>query len=268
MRIHVALTPAEFAACALEGSSALVVDVLRATTTVVAACLAGCRAVVPVRDPEEARRRAAEWPREQVVLAGERGGDPPPGFDLGNSPLEFTAARVGGRTVVLTTTNGTNAMLAAGRADRAALAALTNVDAAARWAREGARDVVVLCSGEQGAFALEDAVCAGLLVERLASVADECTDAAVATRRLAQHYATRLDALRQDSRWARRLSNAHRDADLDVCLHLAGLDCVPVLEDGAIRSLGRPAATSVDANGAAGAGAGVVSGAPLEERRR
>jgi 2-phosphosulfolactate phosphatase len=266
MRIHVALTPAEFAACALEGSSVLVVDVLRATTTVVAACLAGCRAVVPVRDPEEARRRAAQWPRGQVVLAGERGGDPPPGFDLGNSPLEFTAARVGGRTVVLTTTNGTNAMLAAGRADRAALAALTNVDAAARWAREGGRDVVVLCSGEQGNFALEDAVCAGFLVERLAVPASECSDAAVATRCLAQHYATRLDTLREDSRWARRLANAHRQADLDACLRLAGLDCVPVLEDGMIRSAPGPEAPAGATNGAAGAGAlGEIAG---EERRR
>ena len=104
MRVHVALSPSEFADAPVSGRAVLAVDVLRATSAAVAACESGCRRVVPV--PDEA---AAEALRDGagVVLAGERGGHPIPGFDLGNSPEEFTRARVEGRTVVLTTTNGT-----------------------------------------------------------------------------------------------------------------------------------------------------------------
>ena len=161
-----ALTPAEFSDAPLPGRVALAVDVLRATTASVAACDAGCRRLVPVPDAEAAEAMAARDGTD-TVLAGERGGEALAGFDLGNSPAEFTADRVGGRTVVLTTTNGTAAMLTAARAAAAGLAALTNVTAAARWALEQGRDVTILCAGDNGAFSLEDTVCAGLLVARL-----------------------------------------------------------------------------------------------------
>jgi 2-phosphosulfolactate phosphatase len=117
MRVHVALTPAEFADAPLAGCVALAVDVLRATTASVAACDAGCRRLVPVPDAEAAEAMAARDGTD-TVLAGERGGEALAGFDLGNSPAEFTAERVGGRTVVLTTTNGTAAMLTAARPPR------------------------------------------------------------------------------------------------------------------------------------------------------
>src|SRR5260370_27241060 len=109
MRVHVALTPADASGLALAGWAAVVVDVLRATTTVVAACTAGCARVIPVADVNAAHERARQFPDGEVLLAGERGGEPIAGFHLGNSPLEFTSERVGGRTVLLTTTNGTAA---------------------------------------------------------------------------------------------------------------------------------------------------------------
>ena len=133
MRVHVALMPGEFPDLKLEGRVALVVDVFRATSMVVAAFSAGCARVIPVASAVAAREKAAAMAPEPVLLAGERGGDPIEGFDLGNSPLDCTADRVGGRTLVLTTTNGTNAMLKAGEAEAAAIAALTNVGASARW---------------------------------------------------------------------------------------------------------------------------------------
>ena len=116
MHVHVALSPAEFAGAPLERRTALVVDVIRASTTVVAACAAGCRRIVPVRDRAAALRAADALGATGVLLAGERHGETIAGFDLGNSPLEYTADRVSGRTVVLTTTNGTAAMLEAQRA--------------------------------------------------------------------------------------------------------------------------------------------------------
>jgi 2-phosphosulfolactate phosphatase len=98
-----------------------------------------------------AREGRGHGSRKPVLLAGERGGDPIEGFDLGNSPLDCTADRVGGRTLVLTTTNGTNAMLKAGEAEAAAIAALTNVGAAARWAVARGRDITCSARASRGA---------------------------------------------------------------------------------------------------------------------
>jgi len=236
MRVHVALTPGEFPDLALGGRVALVVDVLRATSTVVAAFDAGCARVIPVADAVAARERFRALAPEPVLLAGERGGDRIDGFDLGNSPLDCSPESVGGRSILLTTTNGTAAMLKAEQADAAALAALTNVGAAARWAVSTGRDVTVLCAGEKGGFSLEDAVCAGLLAEGIARTAPGATlsDAAQAARCLGILYGARLDRLRSDSNWARHLEARARGADLDCCLRLDTSEIVPVLANGAI----------------------------------
>ena len=237
MHVHVALGPVEFASADLAGRAALVVDVLRATTSVVAACAAGCRSIIPVPDEAAARRVAARFPSGECLLAGERGGDPIPGFDLGNSPLEYTRDRVQGRVIVLTTTNGTRAMLAAEGAAAVAVASLTNAAAAARWARETGADITVLCAGEKGSFCLEDAVCAGFLVEALAAHASNgqrLSDAAVAARRIAGAYAGRLERLVEDAAWARHLHKAGRTEDFAACLALSTVEQVPVRSGGAI----------------------------------
>src|SRR5262249_59770555 len=100
MRVHVALTPADASGLALDGWTAVVVDVMRATTTVVAACAAGCARVIPVADVDAARACARQFPDREVLVAGERGGQPIAGFHLGNSPFEFTREPVSGRTVL------------------------------------------------------------------------------------------------------------------------------------------------------------------------
>jgi 2-phosphosulfolactate phosphatase len=236
VRIHVALGPAEFPALDLTGQSVLVVDVLRATTTVVAAFEAGCRRVIPVADPAAARARALDIPPDERLLAGERNGDRIADFDLGNSPLEYVSERVRGRTIVLTTTNGTAAMLAAGPAARGAIGALVNIEAAVRWCLAEPRDVTVLCAGEKGQFALEDAVCAGLMVEHLLAARPDAasSDAATAAQRLGQFYGPRLDRLAAEARWARSLHAKGRAVDLAACLKLGGASLVPELAQGVI----------------------------------
>jgi len=244
MRAHVALTPAEFPDAPLSGRVALAVDVLRATTASVAACDAGCRRVVPVPDAEAAEATAARDGTD-TVLAGERGGEALAGFHLGNSPAEFTADRVGGRTVVLTTTNGTAAMLTASRAAAAGLAALTNVTAAARWALEQDRDVSILCAGDNGAFSLEDTVCAGLLAARLADASPGAvlSEGAQAALGVGRHYAARLDRLAEDASWARKLQRLGRTADLAWCLRADVSLMVPVFVAGGFVP-GRAASTA------------------------
>lgn len=219
MRIHVAFTPAE----AARVPTAIVVDVLRATSTIAQALAAGYRRVFCCAEVEEAlalRERLGE-----AVLGGERQMERIPGFDLGNSPREFCMPR--GETLVLTTTNGTRAIVAAAAASEEVLVgSLLNLEAVARAARERGDDVEVVCAGLQGRFTLDDAYCAGRIAEL---VGGERTDAAEAAVRLARSFASAEDGLRacgnplhagieEDLAWCAR------ESVLDVVPRLAGVD--------------------------------------------
>ena len=214
----------------LGGATVLVVDVLRASTTMIVALANGCAGITPVADAVEARRLARAHGANGALVAGERRGAPLAGFHLGNSPLEFTRACVGGKTVFFTTSNGTRALLAAREGAAVGVAAFVNLTAAAAWAAGKARDVVVLCAGERGARSLEDHVCAGLLVERLAVAAAGAQLSAAAREAQAdgRRYVRDLARLGADSAWARRLAAAGRGRDVAACLRLDTTTLVPV----------------------------------------
>jgi 2-phosphosulfolactate phosphatase len=228
VRVEVALTPAAVRADALAGASALVIDVLRASTSMVTALANGCLALVPVAEVDDARRRAAALPG--ALLAGERGGDPPDGFDLGNSPLEFTRDRVGGRTLVFTTSNGTRALLAARPATAIGVASFANWTAAADWALAQGRDLVLVCAGELGGRALEDEICAGLLVERFLRQAPRAVPGpeAAAAAEAGRAYAGDLGRLGRDAPHARHLTAHGRGSDVTACLTLDAFALVPL----------------------------------------
>ena len=227
MRIDVAATPDGLQAAAVAAATVLVIDVLRASTCIVTALANGCEGIVPVASPEEARRRAATL--EKSLIAGERRGEPLEGFDLGNSPLEFTRGRVGGRTIVMTTSNGTRALVAARPAAAVGVAAFINHAAAVAWAQAGSRDVLLLCAGERGARSLEDYVCAGMLVERLAAAEPGATPTSEAERALgaARPYGKDVGRLAHDSSWARHLASVGRGRDVAACLALDTRTLVP-----------------------------------------
>ena len=134
---------------ALAGGTAVVIDVLRASTTIIYALQAGANAVIPCQEIDEARRIAAGFSPDEKILGGERGGMPIEGFDLGNSPEEFTPERVRGKTVVFTTTNGTQALLHVKRAKRILLGAFVNATAVVQHLK-GQEDVHLLCAGTDG----------------------------------------------------------------------------------------------------------------------
>ncbi|MBI4637350.1 MAG: 2-phosphosulfolactate phosphatase [Candidatus Rokubacteria bacterium] len=238
-RIDVVPASGATAADALVASTVLVVDVLRASTTIVAALANGCAAVIPVADAEAARARRA-GAGDGALLAGERGGERIPGFDLGNSPLEFVAARVSGRTVILTTTNGTRALLAAAPAAAVGIAAFVNLTAAARWAAARGTDITVLCAGQEGRHSLEDHVCAGLLVDRLLVGLSGATLTGRAEEALhdGRRYGTDVARLADDSPWARRLAAAGYRADVAACLALDTTALVPTLLPGLDKVVG------------------------------
>jgi 2-phosphosulfolactate phosphatase len=230
VRVDVVPTAEAMAGRSLQGVAVLVIDVLRASTTIVTALANGCTGIVPVADPDEARRRASALPRATALTAGERRGEPIAGFDLGNSPVDCTAERVRGRLIVFTTSNGTRALLAARPAAAVGVAALVNLSAAVAWAVDGGRDVVLLCAGERGAVSLEDHVCAGLLAERLRrdEPSAKLTVAAEDAVRVARGYGVEVARLAQDSSWARHLVRTGRGGDVAACLVLDAATLVPV----------------------------------------
>jgi 2-phosphosulfolactate phosphatase len=230
VRLDVALTPPRLDREAIPRSTVLVVDVLRASTTMITALGNGCAAIVPVADPGDARQQAGTM-HPRGLLAGERRGQTIAGFDLGNSPLEVTRARVGGRTLVFTTSNGTAALLTVRHSPAVGLAAFVNLGAASSWAVGGGRDVIVVCSGERGAISLEDQVCAGLLVDRMLREEPraETTAAARDALEVGRGYGKAVGRLAEDSPWARHLARAGRGDDVAACLVLDTTTLVPVL---------------------------------------
>lgn len=172
--IHVHLLPSLVPPGALAGGVAVVIDVLRATTVMVHALAHGCAAIIPCAEIDEARAVAAGYPRDQVLLGGERGGAPIPGFDLGNSPGEYTEPVCRGKALIMTTTNGTRAILASQDAERVLVAGFVNRSAtiAALAGSSGLkRPVHLVCAGTEGHISLEDALLAGALAKELAQPA-------------------------------------------------------------------------------------------------
>ena len=231
--IDVVLTADTVVQTRLRGASALVIDVLRASTSIITALANGAAGVVPVETVAEARARKAALDPE-TLLAGERNGDAPEGFDLGNSPREFTPERVRGRTIVLTTSNGTRALLAARPAAGVGVAAFVNAAAAVAWARGRSGDVVLICAGSLGSPSLEDQACAGWLATLLAAAepAATLTPMAAAAREVGLAYGKDLERLARDSWHARRLAANGHGADVAVCLTLDTSTVVPMLAPG------------------------------------
>ncbi|HLA84815.1 MAG TPA: 2-phosphosulfolactate phosphatase [Thermoguttaceae bacterium] len=150
----------------LRDGTVVVIDVLRASTTIVTALAAGAREVVPCQEIDQARAAAAEFAPDDVLLAGERHALPIDGFDLGNSPDDFTPETVHGCSIVFTTTNGTWALARCRLAQRVLLGSFVNASAVLDRL-VGVEQIHLLCAGTDGQMSYDDVLCAGLLVERL-----------------------------------------------------------------------------------------------------
>jgi 2-phosphosulfolactate phosphatase len=218
VHVHVAFTPDELAAA----PTGVVIDVIRATSTICQALASGYERVLCAAEVEDARALAAA----DVTLGGERLGVRIEGFDLGNSPREYLTVRT--PTLAMSTTNGTRAIVtAAERCDRVLIASLLNLDAVTEAARAHGDDVAIFCAGVKGSFALDDSYVAGRIA---ALLGDDRSDAAEAAVRLAASYATAEEAFRA-SRSGRNLINhgPELEADIPYCVRESVLDVVPRL---------------------------------------
>jgi len=240
VRIAVFFTPAELAGVELPERVA-VIDVLRATSTIVEALSNGARAIFPVATADDAARIAQNIGRDSVLLCGERKGLPIEGFDLGNAPPEFTPDRVADMALVMTTTNGTRAFLSVaerqggGTGDDGSVilaASFLNLSAVTERLAESDADCALVCAGREGRFAVEDALCAGSIVraleKRVATL--ELNDGAVAARTLAGRK-DRFTRMIEQSAAGERLLEIGRGEDLSFCAQVDRTDVLPRLRD-------------------------------------
>ncbi len=235
MKLSIHFTPLGVKPQAIAGKPVLVIDVLRATTTIIAALANGAKAVVPTETAEEALRVAQNFDREDAVLAGERGSRRIDGFALGNSPEEMTAATVQGKMIVMTTTNGTSALTAVETGQPVMLGAVTNyssVTVRARQELEREGELFILCAGREKMFSLEDAYLAGRISGRIVRKYGrrkmELNDAASAALELARGYGDKWRKVIDVSAAARNLTALGFERDIEAATQVDLHTIVPI----------------------------------------
>jgi 2-phosphosulfolactate phosphatase len=243
VRVDVFFGSQNLAPADVQGRVVLVIDVLRASTSIAVALSHGARAVIPFDSSDEVIARAKQFDRAEVRLAGERKMHAIPGFDFGNSPREFTRETVEGKTVLMTTSNGTVALGPLQGARDIIVASYVNysaVSAMIRAAARGAADISIICAGRDRQFALEDAACAGRYVRavtrRLAGA--RLNDAAQACSLIDKRYGDALDRLFEDSEHGRALAEGGFADDLAVCAQVDSFPVIPIYQDRQITKLG------------------------------
>ena len=243
MRVDVFFTPQEVAPADVANRVVAVVDVLRASTSIAVALENGARAVIPLASSEDVVSRAKNLARSEVKLAGERRSQQISGFDYGNSPLEFTKENVDGKTILMSTTNGTNAILAVQGARDVLIASYVNFSAVLsmlRAALRGGTDVAIVCAGQEKHFSLEDSACAGLFVQHITEkhTKAEINDAAQAAMLIDKKFGANRKKLFKASTHGIALAEAGFSDDLDACAELDSYSVVPVYQDRQITKLG------------------------------
>ncbi|HUE17121.1 MAG TPA: 2-phosphosulfolactate phosphatase [Planctomycetaceae bacterium] len=233
-QVNVFPLPRYFEPDELRGGIAVVIDLLRASTTIVTALANGARCVIPCGDVAAAQESAASFPRGDVLLGGERGGVRIEGFDLDNSPATYSSDRVAGKTVVFTTTNGTAALLRSQAADRVLVGSLVNRRAVVRELAGDERPVHLVCAGTEGCVTAEDLLAAGAFAAELAAAAGSTSsrdDVAFVVQEFwasASSSSGQLRTALRQSRGGRNLVELGFDADIELA---ARVDSVQVVAE-------------------------------------
>ncbi|MCK4915026.1 MAG: 2-phosphosulfolactate phosphatase [Candidatus Eisenbacteria sp.] len=237
MELSLYAHPNDLSEAEAKGKTVVVVDVLRASSTIVQACVSGVERIIPVATVEEAAKLLATLERKKTLLGGEREGIPIEGFDLGNSPLEYTSKVVTGKTLIFTTSNGTLAIARSASAREIVLGCFLNLSAVVTHVISSrAKKVAVLCAGDLGRLSLEDFVCGGHVVDRILDGTRASTvlnDGAVAARALANALRDVGEAVRNSSHGL-RLAELGFEDDVEFCCMIDKYVTVPIVKDGRI----------------------------------
>ncbi|MBK8847778.1 MAG: 2-phosphosulfolactate phosphatase [Bacteroidetes bacterium] len=226
--LDVCLTPALFPLMQSDDAIVVVIDILRATSSMCIAFEYGATEIIPVRTVEESLAYKAKG----YLIGAERHGEKIEGFDLGNSPFSYMEDRIKGSKIALTTTNGTQAINAAKNAAGVVIGSFLNVDALCDYLLQQNKKVICLCSGWKNSFNLEDTLLAGCVVEKLHSHfgQSDMRDAAIAARHLYNMAKGDLYAFLDNSSHRKRLANLHIEDDVRYCLQTGMTSKVPFLD--------------------------------------
>ncbi len=243
MRLDVFFTHNEVKQGDTMGRLVAIVDVLRASTTVATALGNGAKTVIPVEGADGVIARAREFERSAVLLTGEQKMLPIPGFDLGNSPQSFTEEAVEGKTILITTTNGTRALLGVQGARDIVIASYVNFTAVLTLMKVAASsntDIAIICAGEEGSFTLEDAACAGRYVRAIPKRAESVVvnDAALASVLIEKRYGDNIAKVFKESTHGKALEGAGFGDDLAAAAQVDSYPVVPIYQDRQITKLG------------------------------
>jgi 2-phosphosulfolactate phosphatase len=236
MKIDLAFTPYELEKKDLRGKAVVVIDALRATSTMIVAFENGCSGFIPVSTIEEALQLAALKEDPNLLLGGERRAMPIEGFHLGNSPRDYRPEKIRGKVIVLTTTNGTQALLAARKAAEIFIGAFLNISALSQRLEEVGRDVIIACAGEKDLFCLEDTVCGGAIIDQLekAGVPLLKSDAAMAAKVLYEYCEGDIYGMLAGCEWGQYLESVGLGKDVRICAQVDSSRLVPVYQEGKI----------------------------------
>jgi len=229
MDAEVFLTYANVSEEDVRNRTVVVIDVLRACSTINTALSRGARAVLPVADMAEAGKIAANLDPDVYRLGGERGGTKIDGYHLGNSPTEYTAEAVDGRDIILNTTNGTRALAQATSAEHLVAACFLNANRVVDFVRQVTDEVTIICAGDENRLALEDTLCAGLLLDRLweQEEPEVVTDSAHTAYTLYDTDRATLEASLRRANHAEELVEQGYADDLDYCFQIDTLSVLP-----------------------------------------
>lgn len=233
-KIEVCLTPALIDLYTITNSIVVVIDILRATSSIVYGIDNGAAAIIPVAQVEDCLNYADKG----YLLAAERNGEVVEGYDFGNSPFSYTAEKVAGRTVVLTTTNGTKALhLARKNASKVVIGSFLNLQSLCDWLKTQDQDVLLLCAGWKDQFNLEDTIFAGAVVHRLRSLFTEFDDAGVAAEDLYLLAKDNLRAYIHKSSHSHRMVALNIEEDVKFCLQVDICTAIPELLGDELRAM-------------------------------
>jgi 2-phosphosulfolactate phosphatase len=216
----------------------VVIDILRATSTMVHAMSQGASEIIPVATVEEAFQMAKVFPRGSTLLGGERESEKIQGFDLGNSPKEYVGEKVKGKKLILTTTNGTKAFRLVSLGKKVLVGSFFNIGAVTKRCLELDRDLLLFPSGDEGNYSLEDAVCGGMLIELITKVSRKpisLTDASQCAQIFYERFEENLLEAFHLSHHGKELINRGFEEDLAYCAQIDITDIVPEFKDGVIR---------------------------------
>lgn len=220
----------------VRGKTIVVIDVLRACSTIVTALQNGAKEIIAVEDMAAAGKIAQNLDQSRYLLCGERDGITIDGYHLGNSPTEYKSSKIKGKTLILSSTNGTQTITKANQAHKLIIGSFLNLSAVVDELKKSTNEIILVCAGWKNRLSLEDTLCAGMIIDRLTEGAlpKDARDGAKVAYVLSEKYKDNVESILETSNHADRLRELGYEKDISYCSQIDITQTLPVLKEGTI----------------------------------